>query len=145
MDDLFLALWRRYVDDNIMRQVQALASPQPLRAMWEYSNHVPDTSLSLEFMALARHRKPIKNELAETGERFRKFQADVFSRHIERNGLDQTIGSPDLLAFLITGMASAVVMEMGLGISRGHTELADFVERWLTQLEGAPLPKRQTK
>src|SRR4029453_495282 len=38
MDDLFLALVRRGAEQNLERQATALASPQPLRALWELAN-----------------------------------------------------------------------------------------------------------
>ena len=37
MDDLFLALFRRGAEQNLERQARALASPQPLRALWSFS------------------------------------------------------------------------------------------------------------
>ena len=38
MDDLFLALVRRGAEQNLERQAEALASPEPLRALWELSS-----------------------------------------------------------------------------------------------------------
>ena len=35
MDDLFVALIRRGAEQNLEHQARALASPQPLRALWE--------------------------------------------------------------------------------------------------------------
>ena len=37
MDDLFLALFRRRAEQGLERQAQALASPQPLWALWDLS------------------------------------------------------------------------------------------------------------
>ena len=136
MDDLYLELWRRYVDKNLIRQARALASSQPIRAMWEYSSDVNDTSLGIEFMALARHRKAIRAELGRTGERFRSMQAGALSQLLEDYGLRGSLESPESLAVLITSVSRILVMESELGISGGHSQVLEFVERWLTRLEG---------
>ena len=49
MDDLFLALVRRGAQVNLERQVQALASAQPLRALWAFSNDPASATLTWEF------------------------------------------------------------------------------------------------
>lgn len=136
MDDLYLELWRRYVDKNLIRQARALASPQPIRAMWEYSSDVTDTSLGIEFMALARHRKAIRTELGRTGEWFRSMQSGALSQLLEDYGLKETLESPQTLAVLITSVSRILVMESGLGIVGGHSQVRELVERWLTRLEG---------
>jgi TetR/AcrR family transcriptional regulator len=136
MDDLYLELWRRYVDKNIIRQARALASPQPIRAMWEYSSDLNDTSLGIEFMALARHRKAIRTELGRTGEWFRSMQSGALSQLLEDYGLKDTLESPETLALLITSVSRILVMESGLGIAGGHAQVRELVERWLTRLEG---------
>jgi len=50
---------------------KALAS-QPLRACGTSTANVADTTLVLEFMALAHHRKAIREELSRDGEAIRK-------------------------------------------------------------------------
>jgi AcrR family transcriptional regulator len=136
MDDLYLALWRRYVDKNLIRQARALASPQPMRAMWEYCSDVNDTALGIEFMALARHRKTIRTELGRTGESFRSMQSGALSQLLEDYGLKETLESPETLAVLITSVSRILVMESGLGIVGGHSQVRELMERWLTRLEG---------
>jgi AcrR family transcriptional regulator len=138
-DDLFIAVWRRYADYISLRQAQALSSEQPLRAMWEYFTEDRDASLSLEFWALARHRDAVRKEIAETGERFHRLQRGVFSRLVEDYGLKTSVGSADLLTFLITAASRYLVSEHNIGVSRGHADLRAFVERWLNELEGPPV------
>ena len=137
MDDLFLALWRRYTDKNLVRQSEAFASGQPLRSIWRYSTDVGDTSLGLEFMALARHRKAIRAELAQTGERFRAMQVAALSQLLGAYGLGEAFKSPEVLAIAISGAARVLVMEELLGIQGGHAQFAAFVEEALGRLEGA--------
>ena len=144
MDDLYLELWRRYVDKNLARQARALASPQPMRAMWEYSSDKKDTALGIEFMALARHRKAIRTELGRTGEWFRSMQSGALAQLLEDYGLKESVESPETLAVLIASVSRVLIMESGLGIVGGHSQVREWVERWLTRLEGPREQARRT-
>ena len=88
MDDLFIALVRRGAEQNLERQAQALASPQPLRALWEFLSHPAGTILTMEFSALANHRKAIKAETKAYAEQFRKLQTDALAKILEGYGVD---------------------------------------------------------
>src|SRR3546814_658709 len=46
MDDLYLALFRRGASLNLERQARALASEQPLRALWEFSSEPAGAALT---------------------------------------------------------------------------------------------------
>ena len=145
MDDLFLAMWRRYADKNLIRQAEAFASGKPLRSIWHFSTDVVDTSLGLEFMALARHRKAIRAELAQTGERLRATQTAGLSQLLEAYELGPAFKSPEVMSLVISGVARMLVMEELLGIKGGHAQLAAFVEETLERLEGGPEPRRPAR
>ena len=49
MDDLFLALFRRRAEQGLERQARALASSQPLWALWDLSRDPSGTALTMEF------------------------------------------------------------------------------------------------
>ena len=57
MDDLFLAAYRRRAEQGLERLSQAIVSPQPLWALWDLSRDPRGTALTMEFVALANHRK----------------------------------------------------------------------------------------
>jgi len=146
MDDLFLALWRRYAEKILLRQAQALSSSQPLHALWDHSSDAWDTSLYTEFCALANHRKAIRAELAQTGDRYRTMQLRALAQIVEDYGLESTVESPDALTMLITSVPRILVMEAQLGISGGHELTMRLAERWLARLEGPrgrPATKRK--
>jgi AcrR family transcriptional regulator len=135
MDDLFLALWRRFTDVNLARGAQAFVSRQPLRTMWEHITGSNDESLGAELMALGRHRKAIGAEIARTAEQIRKMQASALSEIFDRYGLRPSFGSPEILTVLIAGLARILVVEDQLGISFGHAQTRALVESWLARFE----------
>jgi len=138
MDDLFLALFRRGADANLERQAEALASRTPLRALWTFSCEPAGTALTIEFAALANHRKAIRAEIAESAERFRVEQADVLSGVLERAGIDPDEVPHVVVLVLVTALSRILAMEDTLGIVTGHAETLALVERWLDEVE--PLP-----
>ncbi len=138
MDDLFLALWRRHVEANLVRQTDALLSPRPLRALWESSMDFLQGSLAAEMLSLARHRKIIRAEVADTGERFRKLQASLLGDIIDDYGLRDIFGTPQVLSLMISAISRLMVVEEELGITGGHAQARALVEKWIDQIEGPP-------
>jgi len=140
MDELFLALFRRRAEIGLERQAKALASPQPLRALWEFTTDPADTALTTELSGLANHRKAIKAEIARYAERFRADQAEALSALAERYGFNTAECPPAVLALIMTSISRVISMEQALGMSAGHAETLAFVEQYLQRLEGDPRP-----
>ena len=137
MDDLFLALFRRGAEQGLERQTQALASEQPLWALWDLSRETRGTALTMEFVALANHRKAIRAEIAASAERFRAEQLTGLQRVLERGGIDTEEWPPIALSVLMTSLCTFLVIEREtLGMSTGHAETVRLVEGLLTRVEG---------
>jgi TetR/AcrR family transcriptional regulator len=137
MDDLFLALVRRGAEQNLERQARALASPHPLRALWEFSRDPAGTTLMVELFGLADHRKAIRAELAAYAGRFRRLQSEALATILERHGVVADAFPPAAMAMLMTAVAQILVMEEALGLTDGHTEMRALVERYLARDEDA--------
>ena len=60
MDNLFIEVFRRSAARMLDRQAEALASEQPLWALWDLIRDQTNTGLNLEFLALGNHRKPFR-------------------------------------------------------------------------------------
>jgi AcrR family transcriptional regulator len=134
-DDLFLAVFRRAVEREWEKLDEALASPEPLQALWTTYRNQSHMALGIEFMALANHRKAIKKEIAQNTERARQRRAEELSRLIEMKAVKPDNSSTTGLAVLMIGVARTLIMENGLGISLGHAEANAFVEWWLEHLK----------
>ena len=135
MDDLFLAVFRAGAEQNLERQARALSSQHPLRALWEISNDRAGTSLAMEFMALANHREAIRKEIATYAEHFRQLQADALGGVFKSYGIDLDRLPPLALIVLMTSLSRVMVLEQGLGVTTGHAEALEIVERFLTEHE----------
>jgi AcrR family transcriptional regulator len=138
MDDLFLAAFRRRAEEGLEAQAQALQSPQPLWALWRFSTDPAATAITMEFVALANHRKALKAEIAYYAERFREEQHKALSTVLRRYRVDPAEVPPLVWSVLMTSVSRVLVMEQALGMSAGHAETVEFVERYLHRLEGDP-------
>jgi AcrR family transcriptional regulator len=129
MDDLFLALYQRAESQYLERHVQALASNNPLRALWEMIIDRTGMELIFEFMALANHRPPVRREIARSSERSRTMQIAMISPMLEKLGITPDICPAAVLSLVMGGTARALVSEAAIGVSAGHAETLAFVEK----------------
>lgn len=138
MDDLFLALFRDRAETGLEQQAAALASEQPLRALWAFSTDPASSVLTMEFTGLANHRKAIRAEIAEYAEKFRAAQAAALPAILQRYGLSTPSCPPVVIAVLLTSLSRVLTLEHALGMTAGHAETHAWVEKHLQQLEGSP-------
>ena len=138
MEDLFLAVFRRRADEGLEVLSAALASPQPLWALWRFSTAPEATRLTMEFMGLAIHRKALRAELVYYAERFRQEQNKAIAAALRRYGIDAGEVPPVVWTVFATSVSQALVMERSLGMCTGHADTFEFCERWLRRLEGEP-------
>lgn len=137
MDDLFLALHRRRSEHRLQLQAELLASDQPLWALWDFSRDPPGTALTMEFVALANHRKVIRAELTASAERFRAEQVEALARTLNRYEISSDQCPPAVAALLISSISRFLVIEEEmLEVFTGHQETIAYVERFIRQLEG---------
>ncbi|MDT5144464.1 MAG: hypothetical protein QOE52_826 [Mycobacterium sp.] len=138
MDELFLAAFRRRAEEGLDAQARVLQARQPLWALWRFSTDPAATAITMEFIALANHRKALKAEMAHYAERFREEQRKALSAVLDRYGIDQVDVPPLVWSVLMTSISRVLVIEQALGMSAGHSEIVDFVEHYLRRLEGEP-------
>lgn len=140
MEDLFLEVFRRRAEEGLEAQAQALESDQPLWALWRFGTDPAFTQISMEFMALANHRKEMRAEIAYYAERFREEQRKAVSAALQRYGVSEQDMPPVVWTVMMTSLSRFLVLEQAVGISGGHAETRELVESYLRRLEGEPRP-----
>jgi len=138
MDDLFLEVFRRRAEQGLKAQAQALDSAQPLWSLWRLVTDPATSRFMMEFAALANHRKSMRAEIAHYAERFREEQWRTLATALARYDADPETMPPMVWSVLFTSLSTVLVMEQGLGMSLGHAETIEVVERYLRRLEGEP-------
>src|SRR6201987_2116483 len=120
MEDLFLEVFRRRAEEGLEVQARALQSPQPLWAIWRFGTDPDFTRISMEFMALANHRKEMRAEIAYFAERFREEQRRVVTAARQRYGVESNDVPPIVWTVLMSSLSRMLVLEQAVGMSAGH-------------------------
>ncbi|ROO86602.1 TetR family transcriptional regulator [Actinocorallia herbida] len=141
MDELVLAVFRRRADDGLAAQAAALASPQPLWALWRFSTDPYAVAITMAFVGLASRREAVRAEIAAYSEKFRTAQTAALSDVLARYDLPSDRYPPSVMIVLLTAVSRVVLMEEALGFVTGHTETLAMVEDFIRALEGDPLPE----
>lgn len=127
-DDLFIALHRRMMDAAVEELKTVLDCDNPLEAFWKFQSTRAQAALGVEFIALANHRKSLRDEIAARAEQSRKLQAEMLAAALARSSALPDALSPLTLAILLNGIARTLVNEESIGIARGHDEVRAVVE-----------------
>jgi AcrR family transcriptional regulator len=136
LDGMFVELFRRGAEQSFERLQQALASDQPLWAFWELIHDRSNSALTMEFIALANHRKTIREEIADYSRRFRKAQVDSLHEVFDRYGVDSGHWPTEVLVVILSAISRYLLIEKSFDVDIGHAETEAMVRRYIAELEG---------
>lgn len=135
VDDLFVAAFRRSIEGRLDRLADALRGPAPMRALWEFANDRRGRVLTIEFLALANHRKAIRAEMSEAAQRYREIELEAVERVLAEAGLDPEQYPAAGILFVLTAVPTTMALEEMIDLSTGHRDAVRLVERALAQLD----------
>jgi hypothetical protein len=113
----------------------ALASSQPLWALWEMNTDPAGRTVITEMAALANHRKELRAEIAALARSLRDEQIAVLTPVLERYGMHEAL-TPEAFVTLANALGQTLVMEEALGLAAGHGAARALVEGLITRFEG---------
>src|SRR3954468_19149765 len=87
MDDLFLEVYRRRAEESIARFTDDVQAHPTLRTVWKFGVDLRGAAFNIEFVALANHRKAIRDEIAQYARRFRKLHLDAITTVLDELGV----------------------------------------------------------
>ena len=134
MDDLFVEVLRAGAEASLDNMRAALTDDDPLRTLWLINSDLRMTGLNTEFMALANHRKVIRAELKAYAERVRDIETAAVTVALRANGIDLDDYPPVAVSMMIVQIARSLCNESAVGVTLGHDEMRDFMERQLRAL-----------
>jgi AcrR family transcriptional regulator len=145
MDDLFLEVFRRRAEENLARYERAIATDGSLRALWQLNADPRGAAFTMEFVALANHRKAIRAEIARFAERFRAAQVEAVRAALTRHGISEAELPPTVALLLMTGLSQVLALEDALGVTADHDTTLEFIERSISELERRPEGRPSTR
>jgi AcrR family transcriptional regulator len=135
MDDLFVEVFRRRAEENLARVERALVGAVSLRTLWELNADPRETAFSIEFVAMAKHRKAVRAEVARYAERYRAAQLRAITSALARSDFPLE-GLPPIVALLVmTGLSQVLSLERSLGVVSGHDETLAFIIDLIDRVE----------
>jgi TetR/AcrR family transcriptional regulator of autoinduction and epiphytic fitness len=140
MDDLFVAVLQAGSDASLARMRQAITAEEPLRALWSINIDPRWTGLYTEFVALANHRKVISAELKTYAERVRDIETAAATVALRANGFDITEYPPVAISMLVAQIARSLCNESAIGMTEGHKEMRELVDRFLNRFASTEQP-----
>jgi AcrR family transcriptional regulator len=144
MDDLFVEAFRRRAEANLARFERAIAEDPSLENLWRLNADPRGAAFTIEFVALANHRKAIRAEIARYAERFRAAQVEAVRGALANHGIDDDQLPPVVALLTMTGIAQVLAIEDALGVTTGHDTTVAFIERTIAQLEASSRGRRPT-
>ncbi len=135
MEELFLTVYRTAEEQYNERQVKALSSPNPLRALWELNADSYNTRVLQELIALASHHESLRAEIARASQRSRKVQAAAIKKAMNGFPAKAPQMAPEFLSLLMTAAARLISMDRVLGVTAGHVSAKSWVSDFFDQLE----------
>lgn len=133
MDELIVELVRIQGKLGMRNTARAVASDEPLRALWELESGSNWGIAIMELAAIAARRDLARAEMMHYVEDMRRLQAEGIARHFALRGYEPAI-SPAALTFAITAIARQIVRDKAYNVSVGHQEMIDAVDAFLASL-----------
>lgn len=137
MEDLILGAFRRRVESSLKRLEAALASDQPLHAIWLLYSDSSNGRLNIEFNALAMRNEALRAEVVAYLETSRSMQEAALAPLLKGRGLPDAV-APLVPAMLILFVSNFLDREAALGVTKGHDDMQAFVDWCLRSFELTP-------
>jgi AcrR family transcriptional regulator len=133
IDDLVLALVSQHATLGLKNTARAIASDEPLRALWEIEIAFKWGIVAMEFSNFAARHEKVRTEMTRAIEDLRRLQAEGIARHFEKRGIEPPL-PPMALTIMVSSIARQIVREKEFNVSLGHEEMIEVVEKFLDSL-----------
>lgn len=135
MEELVLALVRQHGILGLKNTARAIASDEPLRALWDIETAYKWSIVAMELSTFALHHEAVGAEMMRYIEDLRALQADGIARYFEANGIECPI-PPLAISIMIAAIARQIQREKEYNVALGHDDMVAVVEQFLQSLRG---------
>src|SRR5262249_7220442 len=96
------------------------------------------TRFSLEFMALANHRRAIRSTLTDYYREYRRLQLDAFTIALTDLGVPPEECPPLVAQLAMIGITQIMAIDVDLGVDTHYETVNAFIDRQIKKLVGRP-------
>ena len=145
MENLFVRVLERFTERLIARQREMYARTDISGVeKWKTAMGYLESDLAagypkiwLELQALGWNRPELAERVARVNGEWRDALSDAFDRMMREYGVDRERFPLAAVVSLVMTFNEGIMVERLSGISAGHRDLMEMVERWLESLEEA--------
>jgi AcrR family transcriptional regulator len=144
MEHLLVRVLERFTERLIERQRAMYAEDAPFSQRWRTAMRFLEDDIAagypkiwFELQALGWSRPDIRERVARVNAEWRQVLREAFAPALEEYGLDRGVFPLEAWVSLVMTFNQGVEVERLSGISEGHRELLDGIERWLSDREEA--------
>ena len=141
VENLLVRVLERFTARLTERQRALYADPDvPFLDKWRQAmrflvgDDVEYEKIWLELQALAWNNPELRDRVAQVDEEWRAVLTEAFAEPRERYGIDMPL---DALVALVMTFNEGIILERAQGITTGHRELLEWIDRWLESRDGA--------
>ena len=137
-ENLLVRALERFTERLIARQRELYAADMPFVEKWRtamrylVADDVTYEKAWLELQAMAWNDAAMRERLARVNAEWRAVLTEAFAEPHRELGIDMPLDA--LVSLVITFNLGVMVERLG-GIEAGHTELLDWIDRWLSSRE----------
>jgi AcrR family transcriptional regulator len=142
VDELLLQTLERFTGRVLDRQRAMYAADAPFIEKWRTAMGFIEDDLAsgypkvwAELEALAFDKPELRDRLNAVNDGWRSLLRDALAEAIEEYGLEGSPFSAEALAALVMQFNKGLLVERLLGFDRGHEELLESIDSWLSSLE----------
>jgi AcrR family transcriptional regulator len=144
MEELFVRALERFTERLIARQRAMYTAEAPFIEKWRTAMHFLEEDLAagypkiwLELQALGWNRPDIRERVARVNAEWRAVLTEAFARAVDEEGIDLGGFPLEAMVALVLTFNQGIELERLSGISDGHDELLDGIDRWLESKEAS--------
>ena len=142
IDELFVQVLERFTERLVARQREMYAADAPFiekwRQAWSFQQADLEAGYSkiwMELQALSWSKPALRPRVALVNAEWRGVLRGAFERAAKEYGVPEDEFPIEALVALTMTFGQGYAIERLEGIDEGHTELLDWIERWLVSLE----------
>jgi len=134
VENLLVRVLERFTERLTARQRELYAADVPFLEKWRTAMRYltsDDTAYQkvwLELQALGWSRPELRDRLARVHDEWREVLMEAFAEPRERYGIDMPL---DVLVAFVMTFNEGVMLDRLSGITQGHQQLLDWIDRWL--------------
>jgi len=135
VENLLVRVLERFTERLIARQREMYAADVPFIEKWRIAmrylveEDVRYEKVWLELAALSWNRPELRERVAHVNGEWRAVLTEAFAEPRERIGIEMPL---DALVSLVMTFNQGIMLERLSGVTEGHEELLDWIDRWLS-------------